>query len=478
MVKARAIAIPFCLVLTMMMVATSVTAQRVASGGRHSLAICADGSVATWGFNGHGQRGNGTVTESAQSTRVDGLTSVRAVTGGLFHSLFLMADSTVRACGRNTQGQLGDGTITNATTPVTVAGLSGIVAISGGGEHSLFVRSDGTVWACGSNTSGQLGDGTRTSRREAPVQVRGLTNIVQAAAGAEFSLFLGADGRVWSCGHNGSMQLGTGTREASNTPVLIERLPPIRWISAGEWHSVFVAVDGTVLTCGNNRYGQLGGGTIGEMHDIITVSELTDIVEADAGGIHTVFVKRSGTVYACGLNSGGNNTGQLGDGSATDRHTPAVVIPAWGDGVVIAAQASRENTIYLLADGRVFAAGRNNYAQLGTGRTSVNNASTPVESSDVCTVLPLSVTSDPADASMVGLYPNPTTGHTTLRFSRPLNHARVTVYDAFGNSVLQRDGINGSSAVLELTDRAAGAYHVTVADGNGTYWTTMVIFLP
>lgn len=466
------------IILVFMMAATGMMGQRVASGGRHSLAICADGSVTSWGYNGFGQRGNGTLTESAQSTRVDGLTSVRAVAGGLFHSLFLMADSTVRACGRNAQGQLGDGTITNATTPVPVLGLSGIVAISGGGEHSLFVRSDGTVWSCGANTSGQLGDGTRTSRRETPVQVQGLSNIVQVAAGAEFSLFLGADGRVWSCGHNGSMQLGTGTREASITPVLIERLPPIHWISAGEWHSVFVAVDGTVFTCGNNRYGQLGGGTIGEMHDIITVSELTDIVEADAGGIHTVFLKRNGSVYACGLNSGGNNTGQLGDGSTTDRHTPAVVVPAWGDGVVVAAQASRENTIYQLADGRVFAAGRNNYAQLGTGRTSVNNSNTPVESSDVCPVLPLSVTSDPKDVNVLSIYPNPAAGHTTLRFSQPLNHAQMTVRDALGNNVLQRDGINGSSAVLELAGRATGAYHVTVADRGGAYWTTIVVLLP
>jgi len=31
---------------------------------------------------------------------------------------------------------------------------------------------------------------------------------------------------------------------------------------------------------------------------------------------------------------------------------------------------------------------------------------------------------------------------------------------------------------LELADRAAGAYHVTVTDWGGAHWTTMVIFLP
>ena len=50
-----------------------------------------------------------------------------------------------------------------------------------------MAKSNGTVLAWGSNGSGQLGNGTTTDPA-GPVQVTGLTNATQVAAGAWFSL--------------------------------------------------------------------------------------------------------------------------------------------------------------------------------------------------------------------------------------------------------------------------------------------------
>lgn len=158
---------------------TILFSQSIASGGRHSLSICADSTVRSWGYNGYGQLGIGTIIEQHKPTAIAGLTSVKQVAGGLFHSLFLRSNGTVWSCGRNPMGNLGDGSNINKTTPVQVVGITNSTQVAGGGEHSLFVRGDGTAWAGGLNSSGQLGIGN-TTYTNTPIQVTGLTGIICA----------------------------------------------------------------------------------------------------------------------------------------------------------------------------------------------------------------------------------------------------------------------------------------------------------
>ena len=44
-------------------------------------------------------------------------------------------------------GQLGDGNAVPVLTPVQVSGLTGVIQIAAGYGFSLALRSDGTVWA-------------------------------------------------------------------------------------------------------------------------------------------------------------------------------------------------------------------------------------------------------------------------------------------------------------------------------------------
>jgi alpha-tubulin suppressor-like RCC1 family protein len=98
----------------------------------------------------------------------------------------------VRAWGYNRQGQLGNGTMASSAVPVKVAGLSQVTGISAGYDASMATRTSGiaaitSVWTWGGNAYGQLGHGS-TAQVTGPVQVTGLTNATQMAAGRDFSL--------------------------------------------------------------------------------------------------------------------------------------------------------------------------------------------------------------------------------------------------------------------------------------------------
>lgn len=450
----------------------SIIAQKIAAGGRHSLSICADSTVQAWGYNGFGQLGNGSIIEQTSGTKVVGLSSIVKVGAGLFHSLFLKSDGTVWACGRNVSGALGDGSNSDKHIPVKVLGLSGIKQIAGGGEHSLFLQKDGYVYAVGKNSSRQLGDGTNLDK-SFPTIIPSLSNIVQVAAGADFSLFLSRDGSVWACGDNGFGQYGNGNNISSYLPIKIEGLSNIVQISAGEWHSLFLGIDGTVYSAGRNNYGQLGIGSLVDNNLAWPINGLSDIVQIEAGGIHSVFVRKDGTAYACGLNSGGNNDGQLGDGTSNDRSSPIQVKKSWGNQKIIHAEATREHSLFLTDQGEIWACGRNNYGQLGYGTISITNSYSPVRSSKVC--MPLILTSNIETEVIQSVYPNPFSLTSTLHFARDMNEATLLIYDSYGRQFVKLEKLNGNSVTIFRDNLPSGMYSIVLLEKGKTKDVTKVV---
>ena len=262
----------------------------VSAGGEHTVALRADGTVWTWGNSTAGLFAGGVDRNSTGNNRPvqvrlssgGAFSNMIAVAAGEYHTVALRADGTVWTWGYNFDGQLGDGTTTSSAWPIQVVApsgtghLSNVIAVAAGGiGNTVALRADGTVWAWGRNSDGQLGDGTRTNRTR-PVQVLApssdtgyLSNIIAIAAGSNnHTVALREDGTVWAWGSNMSSKLvGYGTMTNSLRPVQVRRsaseaLVNIVAVAAGSEHTVALDVNGTVWAWGRNMNGQLGNGTM------------------------------------------------------------------------------------------------------------------------------------------------------------------------------------------------------------------------
>jgi alpha-tubulin suppressor-like RCC1 family protein len=297
--------------------AGSANVRQFAAGWYHSVAVLDDGSVWTWGWNGLGQMAVD-VPESTVPVRVAGIPPAVAVAAGAYHTLVLTVDGTLWAWGWNGLGQLGNGT-TAPAGPVRVP-IDDVATIAAGAGHSLAVKHDGTVWAWGWNATGQLGDGTATDRL-LPTQVYGARDIIEVAAGALHTVALRSDRSVVAWGWNGVGQLGAGQAGDAWIPVPVAGLADVVSVAAGAYHSLAATRDGKAWAWGWNVVGQLGDGTTTNRFAPVAVAFPPGPagVQAVAGGAyHSLALASDGTVWAWGW----NGTGQLGDGTLTDRWAP------------------------------------------------------------------------------------------------------------------------------------------------------------
>lgn len=322
------------------------TIFRIACGGNHSIALCSDGTLATWGENSHGQLGDGTLEKRntpVEVSRTGALVGRKpvAVAAGASHTVVLCSDGTVVAWGRNDSGQLGNGSLAHSSTPVAVAGkaLDGasLVAVSAGDSFTVALRSDGQVVAWGDNTTGALGNGSN-ARSTKPVLVSrkkelAKRSVVSVAAGGSHVLAICSDGAVVAWGDGSRGQLGNKARKNSNVPVrvnasaaLLNKKPVSA--AAGAYHSVLCFSDGTAAAWGANESGQLGDNTFVDRKDPVAVDAtgaLADrkAVALAAGRSHSLAIRDDRTPLAWGNNA----SGQLGIGNNENKPAPEAVLP-------------------------------------------------------------------------------------------------------------------------------------------------------
>ncbi len=334
----------------------SATWASVSAGFSHRAAINTDGTLCAWGDNSYGQLGDGTTTSRSSPTQIGADINWASVSAGGSNTVAIKTDGSLWAWGSNTYGRLGDGTTTDRHSPTQIGADTNWASVSTGHTHTVAIKTDNTLWAWGNNTYGMLGDGTTTDRHS-PTQIGADTNWASvSAAGFYHTVAIKTDGTLWAWGNNGSGQLGDGTATDRSSPTQIGADTSWASVSAGNSpavsYTVAIKTDGTLWAWGNNGSGQLGDGTTTDRHSPTQVGADTNWASVAAGGSHTVAIKTDGLLWAWG----DNGYGQLGDGTTTSRSSPTQI---GADTNWASVAAGTDYTVAIKTDGSLWAWGYN-----------------------------------------------------------------------------------------------------------------------
>ncbi|MES2177596.1 MAG: Ig-like domain-containing protein [Gemmatimonadota bacterium] len=152
---------------------------------------------------------------------------------------------------------------------------------------------------------------------------------------------------------------GTATITVTSTPP--DLVPET--ISAGRDHSCGLTTTGAAYCWGLNTSGQLGNGTLTNRSTPGAVGGGLTFRSISAGVAHTVALTAAGVAYSWGDNS----EGEIGDGTATRRTTPVAVV---GGLTFQSVDAGQNFTVAVTTSGAGYAWGSNALGQLGNGTLS------------------------------------------------------------------------------------------------------------
>ncbi|KAJ8297784.1 hypothetical protein KUTeg_024315 [Tegillarca granosa] len=268
-------------------------------GGEQTLfAVTAEGKMYATGYGAGGRLGIGGTESVANPTLLESIQHVLikkvAVNSGGKHCLALSAEGEVYSWGEGEDGKLGHGNRSPCDRPRVIESLRGkeVVDIAAGGAHSACITSSGELYTWGKGRYGRLGHGDSEDQpRPKLVEAMKGQRVTDVACGSgdAQTLCITDDDNVWSWGDGDYGKLGRGGSDGCKIPMKIDSLQELgdyhrlghgtddhvrrpRRVSAlqgkriidvacGSLHCVACADTGEVYTWGDNDEGQLGDGT-------------------------------------------------------------------------------------------------------------------------------------------------------------------------------------------------------------------------
>lgn len=230
--------------------------QQLVSMQTVNLALMADGTVWSWGFQHQGQLGRQARSGQNPPGVVAGLPPIQQLACGTTHAVALDHAGGLWAWGANQAGQLGQGSLRSSMLPVPIGIPVAVSQIAAGDTHSLALDESGKLWAWGANNHGQVGSGDAVYFTR-PVQIDTDFAVQQIDAGMFYTVALSDQGEVFAWGWNGLGQIGLAQPHSSPQAVQIQGVAHITRISAGPGH-VLASDDQTIYAWGDNRSAACG----------------------------------------------------------------------------------------------------------------------------------------------------------------------------------------------------------------------------
>jgi alpha-tubulin suppressor-like RCC1 family protein len=207
----------------------------------------------------------------------------------------------------NANGVLDDAEVTQ-TQYVCNRSLSSFSAIATGHSTTCGILTGGTLACWGNNGDGQLGNGTLIAKYT-PVAVIGMgSGVAQVALGTSHVCAVKTDGSAWCWGGNAFGQLGDGTNTRRTAPVAVSGLASgVSKMTAFVNHTCAVKLDGSAWCWGDNASGQLGDGSTTNRNTPTAVNGLASgVTLVSAGGAHACAIKSDGSAWCWGSNTDGH----------------------------------------------------------------------------------------------------------------------------------------------------------------------------
>ncbi|BAJ76047.1 alpha-tubulin suppressor [Microbacterium testaceum StLB037] len=297
---------------------------KIGAGVGYTIALLKDGTVWGVGNNDSGQLGDGTTTSRSSWARVPDLTEVVDIAVASNTVLAVTTGGSVLQWGQSLSQRRGSA---NTTTPQAVSEITTAIGValapdSGEGSAAYALLSDGHVVSWG---AGALGDGTTAYRTE-PGPVTGINTAIQIAASTGTAFALLSDGTIKSWGMNSAGgNLGNGTEDDPysesfvDSPVTVSDITTATRVVAAGYSTYALLSNGQIRAWGGNNYGQLGDGTTTTRNTPVAVKNISTATQIGTTDNSAYALLADGTALAWG----GNDQGQLGDGTTTGRTEPA-----------------------------------------------------------------------------------------------------------------------------------------------------------
>ncbi|KAJ4321154.1 hypothetical protein N0V84_005506 [Fusarium piperis] len=358
---------------------------QLSCGGMHAVALTADGKIITWGVNDNYALGRNTDWDGVMKDVDDGSSSEDEAELNPYES-----------------------TPTEVSFPFEIR----LTQVAAGDSCSFALTEDGLVWGWGTFRDGsgheQFGydaDGKSIKCQKTPMQILGISNIIQITCGANHVLALDSTGKVWGWGSHEQNQLGRrlfGRHTEHLKPRLVEVCRgKARYIASGEYHAFAIDHKDGVWAWGLNSFGEAGyadgaGSDSALLPYPIKIRHLCGrgVILIDGGAHHSAAVTTSGECLVWGRIDGGQlgivfTPAQLQDSELIrhdERDKPRVClrptqVPNMGKVVHVA--CGTDHTIFVNDSGKAYATGINSSGQLGLGSDDDVDVALEVRSKDL-----------------------------------------------------------------------------------------------
>jgi len=250
------------------------TILSISQGYRHTLVVCADGSLHAYGYNDWGDISNNNTEDNYGSPayytpidithRLSGKEAAQAC-AGQYYSSVLCTDGTLFAWGDGQFGKIGNNTANNSDSPVAInsfGSLNGKTVSSLPSRISEYrsycITSDGVVHGWGRASGYAFGNGDASTNQLVPITISGGSLATKVAVALHTTL----SAACVHCSDSSVHLWGTIDGQVIQYPIEISGSGSlagklVTQVATGGQHVVLLAQDGTVHVYGRQPSGSV-----------------------------------------------------------------------------------------------------------------------------------------------------------------------------------------------------------------------------